>query len=213
MPRLPLVSALIPALLFLLSGPVHSETLLFAELTNEQEVPPAVPLTSTGDPRPKSFGTATFSLNDARDALSFSAMIFNIDFDGTQTPDTFDNMTNAHIHVAPPGDAGPVIWGFRGDPFNNTMPEDTVFTKFASGVGGTVTATWNLAEGFNTTLADQLDNILAGQTYINFHTVQFGGGEIRGQIVPEPSTMIMLAFGGVVLLIGWRRRWGNVQPG
>ena len=38
---------------------------------------------------------------------------------------------------------------------------------------------------------DQLPNILAGNAYINFHTVQFPGGEIRGALIapiPEPET-------------------------
>src|SRR5204862_2051921 len=38
-----------------------------------------------------------------------------------------------------------------------------------------------------TTLAAQLPNILAGRSYINFHTRQFGGGEIRGQIEENPQ--------------------------
>src|SRR5205807_7305785 len=33
-------------------------------------------------------------------------------------------------------------------------------------------------------LAAQTANILAGNAYINFHTTQFPGGEIRGQILP-----------------------------
>ena len=55
-------------------------------------------------------------------------------------------------------------------------------TPFARGVGGTVFSKWDLAEGNNTTLTAQLPNILAGLSYINFHTDRFRGGEIRGQI-------------------------------
>jgi len=54
---------------------------------------------------------------------------------------------------------------------------------------------WNQPEGnANTTLTAQLPNILAGRSYLNFHTTQFPGGEIRGQItvVPEPSTLALL---------------------
>ena len=63
-------------------------------------------------------------------------------------------------------------------------------TPFATGVGGTFSGKWDAPEGNNTTFAAQLDNILAGHAYINFHTTQFGGGEIRGNIVvvPEPET-------------------------
>ena len=35
-------------------------------------------------------------------------------------------------------------------------------------------------EGNGTTLAAQLTNLTTGHAYINFHTTQFGGGEIRG---------------------------------
>jgi CHRD domain len=43
-------------------------------------------------------------------------------------------------------------------------------------------------EGNNTTLSVQLNNILTGHSYINFHTNQFSTGEIRGTIVPEASS-------------------------
>ena len=70
-------------------------------------------------------------------------------------------------------------------------------TPFASGVGFTVSGKWDLPEGQNTTFADQVGNILAGQTYMNFHTVQFGSGEVRGQIlvVPEPETYLLMLAG------------------
>jgi hypothetical protein len=55
----------------------------------------------------------------------------------------------------------------------------------------------------------QLPNILAGNSYINFHTMQFPGGEIRGQIlqVPEPSTISLLLAGALVLAVTPWRRW------
>ncbi len=120
-------------------------------------------------------------------ALTFSATIFNIDVTGTQTPDTFDNLVAAHIHApAPPGINAPVVWGFFGTPDNDNSPDDLVVTPFSTGVGGVFTSKWDLPEGnAGTTLSAQAPNILAGQSYLNFHTVQFGGGEIRGQIDPR----------------------------
>lgn len=37
----------------------------------------------------------------------------------------------------------------------------------------------------------------SGQTYLNIHTTQFPGGEIRGQLnnVPEPASLILLTTG------------------
>lgn len=153
-------------------------------LTNSQEVPPAVPTASGGGARPASFGSATFTLNDAQTAGVLQVTINNIDVTGNQTPgDTNDNLTNAHIHAGPtvaPGVNGPVVWGFVGNPFNDNNPNDQVITPFSSGVGGSFSGKWDAPEGNGTTLAAQLSNLREGRAYVNFHTVQFGGGEIRG---------------------------------
>jgi hypothetical protein len=173
-------------------------------MTNSAEIAPTVPTTSAAGPRPASFGTADFVLNTAQTALMFTATVFNIDFTGLQTADMNDNLTAAHIHAGPlvtPTTAGPVVWGFFGAPLNDNNPNDVSITPFATGVGGTISGKWDALEGNNTTLAAQVENILNGRSYINFHTTQFGGGEIRGNIsaVPEPSTwaMMVLGFAGV----------------
>jgi hypothetical protein len=196
----------------LFSSKAFADTILFANMTTSQE--PSVTLTTTtGAPRPIPFGTATFVLNDSMTALTFTATIFNIDVTGTQTADVNDNLVAAHIHASssptftPPQTAG-VVWGFFGTPFNNINPNDGTVTPFSVGVGGVFTGTWNSPEGNNTTLAAQLANILAGRSYINFHTTQNPGGEIRGaiQVVPEPVTLIMLGTGLAGLGVILRRR-------
>jgi hypothetical protein len=167
----------------------HADLFFTANLTGAQEAPVPGSPTATG--------FASFILNDARTALRFNATVFGVDFTGLQTTDTGDNLTNAHIHApAPPGVAGPVVWGFIGTPFNDNNPNDVVVTPFSVGVGGTVSGKWDTPEGNNTTLTAQVPNILAGNSYINFHTVAFPGGAVRGQIlpaVPEPGTLALLA--------------------
>ena len=204
-----LVTLLVTTIVLVSTTSVDASIALSANLTNDQEVPPTVLTLSTGGPRPASFGTANFFINDAMTSMTFTATIFNIDVTGTQTADTNDNLVAAHIHAGPavmPGVNGPVVWGFFGSPFNDNSPNDFTFTPFATGVGGTFSGKWDLAEGNNTTLTAQLPNILGGHAYINFHTTQFGGGEIRGAIVPEPSTIALLGAGLVGLLgSGWRR--------
>jgi hypothetical protein len=51
----------------------------------------------------------------------------------------------------------------------------------------------------------------SGLWYFNIHTSTFGGGEIRGQIlpVPEPSAWALMGLGlGGLLVRHWRRRVG-----
>src|SRR5882724_1679661 len=112
MPRAPLCAALFAAVC---ASAAHASVLLTATLSNAAENPPTVPTTSGGAPRPASFGTASFFINDAMTSMTFTATIFNIDVTGTQTPDTNDNLGNAHIHAAanvtPTTNVG-VVWGF-----------------------------------------------------------------------------------------------------
>jgi CHRD domain/PEP-CTERM motif len=212
-----LVKSAAALLLSALAGSAGAVTLLTASLADANENPPTVPTTAAGTPRPASFGTASFVIDDAMTSMTYTATIFNIDVTGSQTADTNDNLTNAHIHAGPavtPTTNGPVVWGFFGMPFNDNAPNDEVFTPFATGVGGTFSGKWDLAEGNATTFAAQLANILAGQAYINFHTVQFGGGEIRGNLVvavPEPETYALL-LAGLAVVTGVARRRGRAGP-
>jgi hypothetical protein len=213
------VAGVLALALALSSTSARADIFLHAVLSNSAENPATVPTTALGAPRPASFGTADFVLNTAQTALSFTATIFNIDFTGTQTADSNDNLVAAHIHAGPtvtPTTNGPVVWGFFGAPFNDNNPNDMVFTPFGTGVGGTISGKWDAPEGNNTTLAAQLANILGGNSYINFHTVQFGGGEIRGNIsaIPEPSTwaMMILGFAGVGFMTYRRRNQAAIRP-
>lgn len=84
---------------------------------------------------------------------------------------------NQHIHgfAAPGASASPVF----------TLPAG----------GSPINAVWNFTEA-------QQQSILDGLTYANIHTTNFPGGEIRGQIVPEPATLGLISIGA----IGVRRR-------
>ncbi len=82
------------------------------------------------------------------------------------------------------------------------------FPTWSGKVGETFNGKWDAPEGNNTKLTAQLVHILAGRSYINFHTVKFGGGEIRGQIteVPEPCSIALAGFGAIGLIgYGWLR--------
>jgi hypothetical protein len=93
---------------------------------------------------------------------------FFVGFDDLTT-----NATLAHIHVAPFGVAGPIIFDL-GPP-----PADTGGFFF-----GTLTADDFTPAGGIDTFEEALDAIRNGGTYINVHSSMHPTGEIRGQLRP-----------------------------
>lgn len=174
--------------------------LFVVNLTNGQEVPPTVPTNTNGTPRPASFGVARFQFNDLQTSLTMDATINNIDLFNVKTPlENNDNLVAAHIHAGAsvtPGVNGPVVWGFFGSPFNDNNPNDALVTQLPGAtVGGFFHNKWDAPEGNGTTLAAQLDNLRNGRAYINFHTTQFTGGEIRGNFPAADSFRNSLVAG------------------
>jgi hypothetical protein len=99
-------------------------------------------------------GTASLSLNHARTELTF-----DITVQGLSSP-----MTLAHFHRSPAGVNGPVVRTITPD-FN----------------GNTATGVWRATDGEPLTPA-LVAELLAGNIYMNVHTANHGGGEIRGQV-------------------------------
>jgi len=132
-----------------------------ANLSGNESVPPINTMAK---------GNATFNLSDDGKVLHYKLMVENI-----------ENVTQAHIHLAPAGMNGSVVvWLYP------SMPPAVLIPGTFSGL---------LAEG-NITSAN-LTGPLAGQplnalleamtkenTYVNVHTNKYPAGEIRGQIKP-----------------------------
>jgi hypothetical protein len=89
-----------------------------------------------------------------------------------------------------------VTFGTYDMTFDLTMAS-TYNPAFVTAEGGTVAG----AE------AALVAALLAGETYINIHTTNFGGGEIRGFLgaVPEPSTWAMMLIGFAGLGFAFRK--------
>ncbi|MBI5388645.1 MAG: CHRD domain-containing protein [Verrucomicrobia bacterium] len=97
-------------------------------------------------------------------------LTFNVSYRNfTQVP------TAAHIH-------GPATLGQSAGVMISLVP----YNGGAFGTNGTLA-------GSVTLTADQLAAVIDGLTYVNLHTPAHGGGEIRGQIVPQATAV---AFSG-----------------
>ena len=64
-----------------------------------------------------------------------------------------------------------------------------------AGVTLTIPGLSSPSVGSATLSATQSANILGGLWYINIHTFANQPGEIRGQVVPEPSTLLLMGLG------------------
>ena len=108
-------------------------------------------------------GTATYTL--AGDILSFTVTV-----NGLSGP-----ATASHIHVGSAAASGGVIVPF-------------VTGSVASGnvTSGSIDLSKTISNGTSTITGDSLKVLLNnGNAYTNIHTAQFGGGEIRGQIIKQ----------------------------
>jgi hypothetical protein len=130
-----------------------------AHLNGAQEVPPA-------DTRAQ--GQAIFRLSKDGESLHYKLIVANI-----------ENVTMAHIHLAPAGVNGPVVaWLYPAGP-----PPQLIEGRFNGVLAeGVITAADLVGPLAGADLGDLVDEIVAGNTYVNVHTSQFPGGEVRGQI-------------------------------
>jgi len=181
------------SILLPISSASATVTLYEASLTGSQEVPPNA---SPGT------GSALITVDDValtmRVEVSFAGLI------GTTTA--------SHIHCCAPAGTNVIV-----------ATELPLFTGFPTGVtSGTYDHTFDmsLASSYNPafvtaqggTLASAFAALVNGMAtstaYLNVHSTQFPGGEIRGQLalVPEPSAWAMMLFGFGVIGIAIRRR-------
>ena len=105
-------------------------------------------------------GSGTFEADLPEPA--HDAMTFTLTYSGLATPTLF-----AHIHRAPAGSNGSVIYFLSPGPFASPL------------VGATDPAPSGGATGF---LPADYTDLAAGNLYVNVHTQAIPGGEIRGQI-------------------------------
>jgi hypothetical protein len=137
-----------------------------AHLSGEQEVPVA---------ETEADGQAVFHLNENEDALEYKIIVANL-----------ENITMAHIHNAPAGQNGGVVaWLYPSAPPAMLIPGVSNGTL----AEGSISESDLVGDLEGQTLSALLDMIKSGKAYVNIHTEQYPGGEIRGQIMMAPSVM------------------------
>jgi hypothetical protein len=113
-------------------------------------------------------GQAIFQVSEDGSSISYKLMVANI-----------ENVTQAHIHLAPAGmNGGVVAWLYPAAPPSQLIPGTT------EGIlgEGQITASSLVGALKDQPLSALLDAISNGGAYVNVHTTQFPPGEIRGQI-------------------------------
>jgi hypothetical protein len=122
-----------------------------------------VPLAET-----RATGQAIFQLSKDGTRLSYKIIVANI-----------ENVRMAHIHLAPAGANGPVVaWLYPSAPPAQPIPgrTDGILAE------GELTASDLRGLLSGQPLSALIDEFLEEGAYVNVHTDQFPGGEIRGQI-------------------------------
>ena len=153
-----------------------------ASLDYGQNVDPSNPVPSTAT------GIGTFMFDDVAGTVD----IF-VEVDGIFQPDitfpaaealSFDNLGPVHLHLGAAGENGGIV-----------LPFDDPSVFSVSGSGFRV-----IAFGVPFDLGG-LPSVLAGDVYINVHTLDYASGEIRGQltVIPLPAGALLM-LGPLALL-------------
>src|ERR687891_1159784 len=181
-------------MLLLGSAVARADQLAFtATLTGAQEVPP------TGS---AGIGSALVTLDTVTNLLTV-----NVSFAGLGSP-----TIASHIHCCTPPGANAMVATavptFPGFPLGVTT--GTYLQTFDLTLASTYNPAFITAHGGTVAGAQAafIAGLTSGQTYLNIHTSQFPGGEIRGQLqaVPEPATLLLLTTGVIGAAGALRKR-------
>jgi hypothetical protein len=195
LPRMTLLFVLVVALMLPVPAAYATPITFVAHLSGANEIPPNA---SSGT------GLAVVLLDPAAHTIQL-----HVTFSGLSAPDTA-----AHIHCCLPFPFDPINVGvattvpaFPGFPLGVTSGSYDSALLSLTDAGTYNPAFVTLEGGLAGAEAALVAGIEHGETYLNIHTSLFPGGEIRGFLVPEPGTLLLLGTGLAGLACGaWRRQ-------
>lgn len=112
-------------------------------------------------------GTALLVYDVATNTFDLTVTLFNL----TNT------VTASHIHEGAVGVAGPVVTG---------LGAEAVYVREGTTVRGTFTGVAHAGTPLT---------LLQNGAYLNFHSAQFPGGEVRGQLIAKPKRLVAVLRG------------------
>ena len=187
-----IVLAIATALMLPVPAAFAIPTTFVSNLAGANEIPP---ITSPAT------GLTTVVLDPTAQTLQINAT-----FSGLTS-----NTSAAHIHCCAPlgtnAGVATTVPAFPGFPLGVTsgsyssavfdLTQPTIYNPaFVTLQGGLIQAEAALIAG--------IEN---GTSYLNIHTVNFAGGEIRGQLEPVPEPATLLLFGSTMVGLGLAARW------
>jgi len=143
-------------------APSYAGRVFSSHLSGDEEVPPVIT---------KAHGQVVLMVSKDGTMIHYILIAANI-----------ENVFMAHIHIAPAGVNGAIVVWLYGSP--PPGPDEDLIPGRFSGVlaKGTFTAADLVGPLAGQPLSALISEIEAGNAYVNIHTTQFPGGEIRGQL-------------------------------
>jgi hypothetical protein len=200
-----LLGLAVATIFFGIINPVQAAT-LFSTKLNSSLVP---------DVDSSATGNGKFILNDAEDKLEYEIEILGAIADLGEE-NSGNKVTKVHLHVIEGSEfRNGEIFDDGKHVFNVYTPDDNDLQIIQDDEKVTFKGMWDTKDFVpenpglldNRNLTNQLDNLLAGNLFVNIHTTDNPSSEIRGIIkqVPEYNGSLVFPIAGCIYLL-WNQR-------